>query len=206
LAMDEKTTSAVSLRIMDITDINPIVDIHHAALSDSLNSQLGLKHLAFIYTTMLKDPHSIIVVAHVENCPVGVVSASLNPAHLKQLIHKALNFIQWTKLACHFIREPKLMLYWHEHSKLDKSVYYNHEIVDSCLTAIAVDPEYRRFGIGRMLVARIETYFKHHGRRAYRLDTRASNSVSRLFYQCMGFVEIEKRGNNIILVKDLMHE
>lgn len=204
--MEERAIPAISLRIMDISDINLVVDIHHAAFSDSLNSQLGLKHLAFIYATMLNDPQSIIVVAHVENCPVGVVSASLNPKHLQHLIHKSLSYIQWINLAYQFIGKPKLILDWHEHSKLDKLVCYNHEIVNPCLTAIAVAPQYRRFGVGRMLVANIETYFKCHGKRAYRLDTRASNSVSRLFYKSMGFVEIEQRGNNIILVKDLMYE
>lgn len=60
------------------------------------------------------------------------------------------------------------------------------------ILAIAVDPPYRRRGIGTALMAAILDKLKRRGAKLIRLEVRKSNEGARCFYSKLGFKEREE--------------
>lgn len=58
------------------------------------------------------------------------------------------------------------------------------------ILAIAVDPKYRRRGIGTMLMKAAMDYFGKRAVRKVRLEARESNVGARRFYSSLGFSEV----------------
>jgi ribosomal-protein-alanine N-acetyltransferase len=52
---------------------------------------------------------------------------------------------------------------------------------------VAVEPSYRRRGIGRLLLQSIIDEAEHHGLERVTLEVRKSNQPAQLLYQCLGF-------------------
>ncbi|TDA31980.1 MAG: ribosomal-protein-alanine N-acetyltransferase [Hadesarchaea archaeon] len=57
------------------------------------------------------------------------------------------------------------------------------------ILSIAVDPEYRRRGVGRALIQRALERLRKEGATAVRLEARKSNLGARAFYSVLGFKE-----------------
>ena len=65
---------------------------------------------------------------------------------------------------------------------------------DECeLLSVAVQPEYKRRGLGRRLCKTLEQHAHKLGARAIYLEVRASNEVARAFYVVMGYEFVAKR-------------
>lgn len=58
---------------------------------------------------------------------------------------------------------------------------------------IAVTPEFRQQGIGRLLLERIEEFGRQAGARSVYLEVRKSNSRARAFYRRLGFIQTYTR-------------
>ena len=58
------------------------------------------------------------------------------------------------------------------------------------LNLLAVDPQYRRFGIGRKLIAWLEETARVGGIFTINLEVRANNGGARAFYRTLGYQEI----------------
>ena len=58
------------------------------------------------------------------------------------------------------------------------------------LNLLAVDPRYRRFGIGRKLVTWLEETARAGGIFAINLEVRANNGGARAFYRTLGYQEV----------------
>jgi len=86
---------------------------------------------------------------------------------------------------------------------MNQPVIYKTVEVKPMLIAIAVDSSARQGGIGRALVQAVDDFFRQLSQPFYYLDTRVENITARAFYQRLGFVEHERRGRNLILVKEL---
>lgn len=57
--------------------------------------------------------------------------------------------------------------------------------------AIAVDPPYRRHGVGSALIVNMLNRLHEKGAKEVRLEVRASNRVAQQFYKRLGFTERE---------------
>lgn len=58
------------------------------------------------------------------------------------------------------------------------------------LNLLAVDPQYRRFGIGRKLIVWLEETARVGGIFTINLEVRANNSGARTFYRTLGYQEV----------------
>lgn len=186
---------------MEKADIQTVVELHRRLLGDSVNSRLGPGHLAYIYEVASEDPSSMVMVAHQQGVCAGVVSATVDPEELKRRLLRRLTVFGWMKLFFNILRHPSALAAWFDSRDLGRPVIYAGVEVKPCITAMAVDNRFRNAGIGRALVSSVEDFCRCKGYSAFRLDTREKNEVSRIFYKKLGFVEIEKRGKNIMLVK-----
>jgi GNAT superfamily N-acetyltransferase len=184
-------------------DIEAVVQLHREALGYSLNSRLGTAHLARLYAAMRCEPSSLVVTVNRQGVPVGVASATLDPARLRQRLLNSLTLRQRAALVQQLIGRPRLWLDWYESLRLGRPVRYANAVVRPCLTAIAVAAGSRREGIGTALVSAVEEFLHAYHCAAYYLDTRRDNAASLGFYKRLKFVEVEARGRAVVLVKDL---
>lgn len=190
-----------TLRRIEASDLHTAALLHKQGFPDTLNSRLGAVHLARLYDAMRNDPNSMVQIACKDQTIIGVVSATGDSAEFKRKFKAQLTFSAKSKLAMQLLFRPALLLeFFRQH---DAPVRYHSRIISGCLTAIAVDVASRQTGVGTALVRSVEEYFLHRGMDAFHLFTRADNRVSREFYKRLGFVEVEQRGKDIVLVKEM---
>lgn len=182
-------------------DIPAVVGLHFRVLSSSLNSSFGMKHLSYIYSALLADSESAVMIAKVNDQCVGVASATMCPGDVRRLLVRRLSMKAWTILVVRVLSRPRLLYQWLRDRVTVALVMYKGMAIDACLTTLAVEESVRNRGIGSELLESIETFFREKGSYAYRVDTVESNEQARLFYRWKGFVEIEHRGQHVMLVK-----
>ena len=66
---------------------------------------------------------------------------------------------------------------------------------ESDMMNVAVDEDYRRQGVGKMLIEALMEYLKARGSHCLTLEVRDSNTPARNLYGSLGFSEIGRRKN-----------
>lgn len=66
---------------------------------------------------------------------------------------------------------------------------------ESDMMNLAVDPAFRRRGVGQSLVRALIEALGKHGNRSLSLEVRASNAPARALYQNLGFSQVGRRPN-----------
>lgn len=119
--------------------------------------------------------------------------------YLRQLRWTArdMNYLFWLQGAAERIASPLYGLVWEENNQIvgnlsliplnrgGKLVYL--------IANVAVHPDYRRRGIGRMLTQKALDYLRQHGNDVAWLQVRDDNPVAYRLYQSLGFVERARR-------------
>jgi ribosomal protein S18 acetylase RimI-like enzyme len=195
--------SGIEVSPVRAAEVADVVNIHRAALPDTLNSRLGMEHLAYIYERTLKTAGAMVAVAREAGRPVGAVSAALDPEDLSRRLRVGLSLSRAAALALRVLRRPGLLRELTESIALTRPVRHDGSLIRPCLTAIVVADSARGRGVGRRLVGAVDSFMSSAGARAYHLDTRADNLVSRAFYARLGFQEVALVGRNIVLVRHL---
>jgi ribosomal protein S18 acetylase RimI-like enzyme len=194
---------SVAFSRMEASDLEPVISLHRSAFWYSFNSRLGTKHVSLLYDVMIHDPNSLVVVARNQTALVGVVSATLDSEELRKKIIARLHFQQKLNLAMRLVLNPPLLWNFLQERATEKPVRFQDQNVPACLTVIAVHANCRHAGIGRALVNEVENFVKAKGQHAFHLFTRVDNAVSCEFYRRLGFIEIERRGRDIVFIKEL---
>jgi ribosomal protein S18 acetylase RimI-like enzyme len=201
--VENTSAISVSLRRLKSEDLNAVVKLHRSAFPDTANSKLGSEHLKRLYSAMLQDPDSTVLVAIKNSIVGGVVTATCDTEEFKKRFKAGLSLQGKCSLAIRMLFHPITLMELVKENHSERPVVFQNRIVKGCLTAIAVDSQCRQSGIGRTLVAAIEEFFKQSRHPSFYLFTRADNSVSRQFYKHLGFVELERRNKNIVLIREL---
>jgi len=71
------------------------------------------------------------------------------------------------------------------------------------LMNIAVDPAAKGKGLGRLLMTRVETHARSHGVGELHLATHIKMPGNVALYTHLGWSEIERKGNKVLMKKDL---
>ena len=66
---------------------------------------------------------------------------------------------------------------------------------ESDMMNVAVDPDFRRAGIGQMLISRLIEDLKDSGNHCLSLEVRASNAPAIALYHKLGFAQVGRRPN-----------
>lgn len=194
---------AVSIQPLDQAHIRQVVEIHRQVLGYSMNSRIGPDHLSLLYSVMLTSPDCFVAVALYDSRMVGFVSGTLDPESVKSRFIRSIPKFHWLKILFRLLFLPGLFTeYWHGR-KIDQPVHWESHLIAPTLTSIGVLEEFQGLGIGRNLVHLLEDFFRKAKMQVYRLDTLQSNQKAREFYARLGFHEVEKRANSVILVKSL---
>lgn len=197
--------TGLALRPLLAADAASAAALHARSLPGTVNSQLGPAHLQWLYLMLLRDPASLAVGAWRAGALAGVVTATLEVHALSTRLMAALSPAHKLRLGVRLLARPRLLAQWWAGRRVSRPVEFQGRLVRPCLTAIAVAPEARRAGVGRALVEAVDAFVRGHAP-AYHLDTRCDNHVARAFYGRLGFVEVEQRGPDVILVRVLTDE
>jgi GNAT superfamily N-acetyltransferase len=183
--------------------IQDVVGIHRGGLGYTVNSRLGSAHLAFLYREMARDPTSYVGVAMVDGRPAGIVSGTLDEDTLKSNLLKSMSGPTLAGLATRLLLRPWLILQWLQSVIIALPVYHQRQEVIAVLTALAVDPGFQGRGVGRKLVGALEEFFGANKVGKYRLDTLGTNQRALKFYSDLGFTEVARRTDSVILVRTI---
>lgn len=177
--------------------------LHCDVLYYSFNSRLGLNHLRHIYAVAASHaPTGVFGAVSGGRC-IGVVCTTADAGGLIHEIMDAMRPGQWMQLAGRLALRPWLLVAWAKSRRLNRPVQWRGAKVAAELVAIAVLPGARGNGIGTRLIERAEEFLASQGTKAYFLSTRVVNEEARSFYHKTGFVELECRGRDLVLVKSL---
>lgn len=192
-----------TLRPLSPTEVDSAAALHQSAMSYSFNSRLRKKHLAYLYSLLQQDETCLVTAAVSDEKILGVVSAVLNPQRFKEKVFSSMPLSRWAEITSRLAIQPQLWAGLWRDRKLNQPMIYKNIEVKPMLIAIAVDASVRQNGTGRALVQSVDDFFRQKSQPFYYLDTRVDNLSARAFYQRLGFIEHERRGRNLILVKEL---
>jgi Acetyltransferase (GNAT) family len=197
-----------SLQITPLKEkyLKDVVRIHQNALGYTFNSRLGLDHLSFLYKVMAQDHQSYVGVALIDDQPAGVISGTLNMDKIKTSMLNSFKPRQWINLLLHVLGQPSLIHEWWKGNRIGRSVYFEGQLIQPILTAIAVDSRYQGSGVGKCLVRDLEQFFRRKNIKVYRLDTLTENSSARKFYESLGFQQVEMRADSLVFVKKIVDD
>jgi GNAT superfamily N-acetyltransferase len=183
--------------------LHEVVCIHIAGMGYTLNARLGEDHLQYLYRRMSADPSCYIGVALVDGRPAGVVSGSADAASFSWRLLRAMPPRRLLRTVIEMIMRPRLMWQWMQGNAIARPVHVAGHEVRAVLTAIVVAPGVQGLGIGRKLVAAFEEFLSEAGVQTYRLDTQIANRRATQFYGDLGFVEVVRRADSIVFVRQL---
>jgi ribosomal protein S18 acetylase RimI-like enzyme len=191
------------IRPLQESDIAQVVALHRAVLGYSVNALLGTRHLAFVYRTAALLPATFVHVALEGGTVVGAVSATLNESRTARALLQQMPLVQRCCAAARLACSPSCVRALWRARRTTQPVIVAGLPVAACLTSIVVAPHTQGRGVGRALVARVDDFMRQHAVARYRLDTRLANRGACAFYTRLGFCEHERRGSDIIFLREL---
>lgn len=193
----------VEIRGLAIGMLDEVLRIHLAGMGYTLNARLGKDHLRHLYTVMAADPDCYVGVALIDGRPAGVVSGTLDAAQFAARLLRTMSATRLMRTGWNMLVHPGLIWLWAQANAIARPVRSDSLEVRAVLTAIVVDPQIHGRGIGRALVAAFEAFVRGAGVRMYRLDTQMANRSAAAFYGGLGFVEMARRADSIIFVRNV---
>lgn len=181
-------------------EIEDAVGIHIRSIGYSINALLGKKHLAELYSAILKSEFATSFVA-IESGGrvVGAITGASDIGAFRSSLFR-VGVI--ARSAASLALRPKA---WRVllQSFVDRSPA-KPPSTTATLTSIAVDEKSRGSGIGRKLVQFLENDFASRGVNQYWLETRKDNAVAKQFYLNIGFREYSRGSRDLCLVKEVV--
>jgi ribosomal protein S18 acetylase RimI-like enzyme len=182
--------SKIQISPMQAHHLRRVAEIHAQALAGDFLPSLGVKFLDIFYQAALANSLVIGIVALCGDKPIGFVLGSSDMAILFQKVVRGAP-LQLARAALPaVVRKPGLLL------KVAESFLYpgREEALDvkAELVVIAVEPEYRRQGLGQDLVEALNVKFKERNIQSYKVTVLQSNPGANRFYTRLGFQPIGK--------------
>jgi ribosomal protein S18 acetylase RimI-like enzyme len=193
----------ININSLKSSQIAEVILLHLDVLGYTMNSRLGFNHLKYVYMVTSEHKKSKVAVATFNEKIVGLIVLSLDPIDLKNVLLSNLGFGRLVKTIFKFIIRPSLLNQLFDSRKVEKPICYKENVIKPLLTVIAVKKKYQGLEIGTKLINYANKYFSSNDYFVYKVDTLLNNEISRSFYRNNGFIELEKRGNNIVLVKEI---
>lgn len=193
------------LEIRKLTNelLEDVVSMHLAGMGYTLNAKLGRSHLRRLYEAMSSDPTCFVGVAISRERPVGVISGSVDAGRFALGVLRRMHPFRLLRLGVAMLLRPRLIWLLFQGNSIAAPVYLDSAELRAVLTAIVVDPGTQRKGVGRALVSAFEDFLRQAHVQAYRLDTQIANEHARRFYGGLGFEEVARRMDSVVLVRRL---
>lgn len=178
-------TRRVAVARMGFDALPAVVDLHVRALPDTLNARCGPLYLAALYRALLTSEPGVGYIASYEGRVAGFVSGSLDRAQLGRDILLRLGLRHQARLAREILRHPWDLI---EQAALARAQQQMARLGHrAALLTIAVEPDFRQEGVGRLLTLALAQRLRLAGHASFHVDTREDNAAARRFYEALGF-------------------
>lgn len=179
----------MNLRKVKLTDVDQLVIIHKEAFPDFFLTSLGEKFLKNYYYYSLKTKGSIAVCVENDHREIqGFAVGCLESAgfHKRVFLKSPIIFILSIMTA--FIKSPKVLLRLLKN--FEKKASDNDDKNYSELLSIAVKPEYKGRGLGKVLLNEFEKKILGFNGKKIALTTDVSNNQGVIaFYESNGYTK-----------------
>lgn len=188
------------MRVFTEGDLDDVVSTHVSAFPGFLMTLLGPAFLREYYRLVVDSPGGLLLVAECEGRVRGFAAGSMTPAQMyRQLKERKLALLRAS--AIHLALRPRLWPRVMENLKVsgERSAPTLNSEAYAELASIAVSPNLRGLGVGRLLLANFIEVAAAAGAAGVELttDARDNDSVNRL-YVAAGFglvSSFQRRGN-----------
>lgn len=184
-------------------EVGDVVCLHRLVLGNTLNAQLGERHLRRLYRGLLLSRHGIVLCARDElqdNRMVGFVSGTDNAVLLQTDLIRTPGTRILLSLAWGLALHPWLIGKLITQAQINRPVIFQNAVVTASLLTIGIHPDYRRQRIGGQLAQALIAEFRQRGVKHFHLNTKNSNEYARRFYRELGGQLVRsRRGNDIYL-------
>lgn len=165
-------------------DATAIAALHERMIATGFLSSLGRRFLTLLYTTMMEDESSVVLVARSDGAVVGFIAGTSSTSGLyKRFISRKFFRAVWTMLPA--LLRPRT---W---KRVYESLRYGaaESEVAAELLSMAVAPAARRRGVGRRMVEELQTWASRTGVVPMKVVVGAENSGAIALYNATGFVD-----------------
>lgn len=161
---------------------NQVAKLHKESLPDEFLSSLGKKFLTVLYSILLRQKSIVAYGYLIEDKLIGFIIGTTNK---QQAFRQVIGSSQGLKLVPYLVfnlfKKPAIVFYFAE------TLFYSKVHLtqtNSELLAICVAKQYRRQGIGKKLVGKLQYALNQRGQRLFAVST--TSKVADSFYQKLG--------------------
>ena len=174
-----------SIRLAKAGDARQVARLHGACISDGFLSSLGEVFLTRLYRRMTTTEGSFLFVAGSERDVAGFVAGTVSTRALFSTFVRRDGPAVVVRSGVLLLRSWRRVVETLRHGSSSPSVAR----ADGELLAIAVDPAWRREGVGAQLVDRLLDEMARRGARTVEVVVGADNAGAISMYQRAGFTE-----------------
>jgi GNAT superfamily N-acetyltransferase len=171
------------VRAMTTSDIDQVIDLQIATMPSSVLIRLGPAYLRRFHQTALALPHSLALVATVDQQLAGFALATRDAHEFERHVTRATLLPMFLALL-NPARVSLIPRFARRLIERGPTVYIPGELI-----LLAVHQAYRRRGLAGTLLSRTEDGFRSGGLREYRVAVRTELREARAFYRTVGFRE-----------------
>lgn len=186
--------------------LSAVVALHQRVLGHTLNARVGRNFLYKLYqATITHRPNGAgFVVTDDQHTIIGFITCCLDHQALQQYIMTCLGWRDYAQLLWFFFCHPWFIGTVLRRQGFDQYLLRHFPQPLSMVLTLGVDPHHQGKGLGRKLIAAVDTYMRQQQCTSYYLDTEVTNQTALHFYHTIGFMTVAQCYGNVIMRRDLL--
>ena len=181
----------IRLRPARATDTRAIARLHRAVYTDAFLPKLGEAFLRRLYLAHIEDPGSVVLVLEQQGRVIGYTAGALSLAALRARFLRRYGLSAGVAIAPRLAR-PGIARRFFESARYPEAT---RALPDPELAFIAVAPEHRSKGLGRVLGRELVAALAERGASEVKAFVGADNAASNRMFERIGF---ERRGDVVV--------
>lgn len=182
----------------------PIISLLHERNLESPGSKIGIVYLTALYRSISSNPdlHTLLV-AKVKNQIIGAICITKDLKRTNRLLKKNLR-IKLIFAIFHALLSGKLPV-----SDLLNRILFERKALSQfkspypTVVSLFVARKFQKRGVGRLLVGEVIKRCKIDGSKLLYVDTYLSNKKARKFYKAVGFQEVVRIIDSVVMKYEL---
>ena len=181
------------IELFDHRWMKDIANLHTDGISTGFISTLGMPFVATLYRAISQSPYSVTIVDTEGDKVNGFIAGTVSTRAMYRWVFLRYGLLFFLQLGRNIVYPRRIkkifetIMYAHNSEVTSKKTERND--LQAELLSIVVAESMRGKGVGRLLVLKLEEFYRENGIIAYKVATRASDQGSNSFYIACNFVK-----------------